>query len=290
MEEWIAMQHAMGEWQPVIMPGAETFEIASAHTGETYRILVRCPSGPAPKNGWPVLWMLDGDASFPLAFTKPARGLFPPVTNGAGGNGVIVAIGFPGGAPFDAPARSRNYTPQPDGETGDRISAQFGGAADFLHFLTRELRPALATRLPLDPARNTLFGFSYGGLFTVHTLLDHPGHFQRYWAASPSLWFSDALVMRGMRQKPPVTEAQSLFIAVGRDEQYPTHALPPGRLEHLARRAMVDNVTEAAGLIAAANPSLKVELIVAADHDHFDMLMHGARRVQAVAFDEGEIG
>jgi hypothetical protein len=59
-------------------------------------------------------------------------------------------------------------------------------------------------------------------------------------------------------------------------------------MEHLARRAMVDNISEAAGLIARANPGLRTELIVAADHDHFDMLMHGARRVQAMAFGEGE--
>jgi len=282
------MEHGLGEWLPVVMPGAQTFEIASARTGETYRILVRVPAEPAPARGWPVLWMLDGDASFPLVFTQPARGLFPPATGSTGGTGVVVAVGFPGGAPFDAPARSRNYTPAPDRETGDRVSTQFGGASDFLHFLTRELRPALAARLPLDPARNTLFGFSYGGLFTLHTLVAHPGHFQRYWAASPSLWFSDGLMMRCLRRQPPVTDAQGLVVTVGRDEQFPAHSLPAARMAHLARRAMVDNVSEAAGLIARANPGLRLELVVAADHDHFDMLMHGARRVQAVAFGDDQ--
>lgn len=282
------MHRGMGEWRPVVMPGAETFEMVSARTGETYRVLVRRPAGAAPERGWPALWMLDGDASFPLTFAKPAHGLFAPATADPGGAGVIVAVGFPGGAPFDAPARSRNYTPTPDRETGDSVSTEFGGASDFLHFLTQELRPALAARLPLDPDRNTLFGFSYGGLFTLHALLAHHGHFQRYWAASPSLWFSGGLMMRRLRQAPPVIDAQRLVLTVGRDEQCPAHALPPARLEHLARRAMVDNVREAAGLIAAANPGLRSELIVAGDHDHFDMLMHGARRVQALAFGEGE--
>lgn len=282
------MSRGAGNWLPVVMPGAETFEIASARTGETYRILVRVPAEPAPARGWPVLWMLDGDASFPLVFTQPAHGLFPPASGASGGAGVVVAIGFPGGAPFDAPARSRNYTPTPDSETGDSVSSEFGGASDFLYFLTQELRPALAARLPLDPGRNTLFGFSYGGLFTLHTLIAHPGHFQRYWAASPSLWFSKGLMMRRMRDTPPVTDAQCLVVTVGRDEQFPTRPLPSARMAHLARRAMVDNIREAAGLIAHANPGLRAELIVAADHDHFDMLMHGARRVQAMAFGDDE--
>ncbi|MBW9091213.1 alpha/beta hydrolase [Rhizobium wenxiniae] len=277
----------MSEWQSVQLPAAKTFEICSKRTGESYRILVRIPAGPPPQTGYPVLWMLDGDASFPLVFTQPANGLFPPASKPSDhAAGLIVAIGFPGGAPFDAPARSRNYTPEPDHETGDVVSSVFGGAKHFLHFLVEELRPVLSELYPLDPARNTLFGFSYGGLFTVHTLLHCPGHFQRYWAASPSLWFSDALMMRRMRENAATGKAERLVITVGKDEQYATHALPAGRQEHLSRRAMVDNITEAASLIARANPATKVDLVVAADHDHFDMLLHGVRRAQAMAFSQ----
>lgn len=283
------MTQGMSEWQPVQLPAAQTFEIHSRRTGESYRILVRLPSMPAPQAGYPTLWMLDGDASFPLVFSKPAGGLFPMVSTPADrAGGLTVAIGFPGGAPFDAPARSRNYTPRPDHETGDIVSSVFGGAENFLHFLVEELRPAISARYPIDPARNTLFGFSYGGLFTIHTLLHCPGHFQRYWAASPSLWFSDALMMRRMRSDAATNATERLAITVGKDEQYATHALPAGRQDHLSRRAMVDNITEAADLIARANPAMKVDLVVAADHDHFDMLLHGVRRVQAMAFGEAD--
>lgn len=261
--------------------------MCSKRTGESYRILVRLPSEPPPESGYPVLWMLDGDASFPLVFSQPAGGLFPPASTPSDrATGLIVAIGFPGGAPFDAPARARNYTPEPDHETGDAVSCVFGGAEDFLHFLVEELRPALSALHPLDATRNTLFGFSYGGLFTVHTLLHCPGYFQRYWAASPSLWFSDALMMRRMRQNAATSAAEHFVITVGKDEQYAAHALPAGRQDHLSRRAMVDKITEAAGLIAQANPAMTVDLVVAADHDHFDMLLHGVRRAQTMAFSE----
>ena len=146
------------------------------------------------------------------------------------------------------------------------------------------MRPALAARLPLDCVRNTLFGFSYGGLFTVHTLIAHPGHFQRYWAASPSLWFSGGLLLRRMRAAAPVVAGERLVLTVGRDEQYPARDPGEERRRHIDRRAMVDGVTEAAVLITAANPDLRAELIVAADHDHFDMLMHGTRRARRLAF------
>lgn len=280
-----ANEQRNGAWEPVCLPGAWTFEIASRHTGETYRVLVRVPEGDAPQGGHPVLWMLDGDASFPLAFSRPSHCLPPGADTGRDEpSGLVVAVGFPGATPFDAAARSRNYTPQPDGVTGDRVSSEFGGASGFLHFLAVELRAALGEQLPLDPSRNTLFGFSYGGLFTINTLLAHPGHFQRYWAASPSLWFSNELLMRRLRHHPAHIQAERLMMTVGKDEQYSERQLHPERQAHLDRRAMVDNITEAAGLITAANPAMATDLIVAADHDHFDMLLHGVRRVQPFAF------
>jgi len=273
-------------WSDVRLPGARCFEMASEATGETYRILVRIPAEPAPPGGYPTLWMLDGDASFPMCFAEAIH----PSTGRDGGRadpGVIVAVGFPGGAPFDVDARARNYTPAPDGDTGDLHSPAFGGAAGFLRFLADELRPAIAARLPLDANRQTLFGFSYGGLFTVYAALEGHGRFQRYWAASPSLWFSGGLLLRRMRAAAPVVAGERLVLTVGRDEQYPARDPGEERRRHIDRRAMVDGVTEAAVLIAAANPDLRAELIVAADHDHFDMLMHGTRRARRLAFGEG---
>lgn len=274
------------DWSELRLPGAKVFEMASRHTGETYRVLVRIPASPPSAAGYPCLWMLDGDASFPLVFSRsPHQSSGGPQPGPREDAGVVVAVGFPDGAPFSVDARARNYTPEPDGETGDLVSPAFGGAAGFLRFLTEELREAIAARLPLDPARQTLFGFSYGGLFTVDAALSGVGSFQRYWAASPSLWFSNGLLLRRMRAEAPVMAGERLVLTVGRDEQYPARFPGEERQQHLNRRAMVDCITEAAVLIATANPEARTELIVAADHDHFDMLMHGARRAQRLAFE-----
>ena len=52
-------------WRPVQLSHSYSFDLASKITGQTYRILIAEPAGPAPAGGYPVLWMLDGLASFP---------------------------------------------------------------------------------------------------------------------------------------------------------------------------------------------------------------------------------
>jgi predicted alpha/beta superfamily hydrolase len=280
------MKMKTSEWQPVYLSGSQSFELYSKHTGESYRVLVRVPNYPAPESGYPVLWMLDAERSFPLTYSRPTRNFTAgsPVDGAETADGLIIAIGFPGGPLRNPAARARNYTPIPDGETDDRVSDEFGNASDFLSFIVEELRPLLAAKFPFDLTRQTLFGHSYGGLFAIHVLLNHPGHFQRYWAASPSLWFSETMMLRRLRALPPITSCEKLVITVGQDEQYASQPLNDQRQAHLDRRAMVDNITEAAQRIAEANPDLEMQLIIAKDHDHFDMLMHGVRRVQLLAF------
>jgi uncharacterized protein len=270
-------------WRDATLPSTYSFDIASRHTRQTYRIYVGVPAGDAPREGYPTLWMLDGGASYPITHFARTGG-----SRNARLPGLIVAVGYASDKAFDVDARAVDDTPAPDAATGDQLSPRFGGAPAFLRFLTEELRPAIAQHYPLDPRRHTLFGFSYGGLFAVHTLITAPQHFQRYWAASPSLWFSDALVMRRLAQErrvpPAPARADKVVLTAGLEEQYPTSPLLAERLAHLKTRAVVDNVRQAAATLAHDNPGMTVDTVVAADRDHFDMLMHGARRVVDFAF------
>ncbi|CAM4125191.1 alpha/beta hydrolase [Kerstersia similis] len=280
-------------WQTAQLQAAWQFDRRSAHTGRLYRIFVSIPHTPAPVTGYPVLWMLDGAASFPLASVSLPRPMQAPQAGRRPGIaglpvGLVVGIAHTGDSPFNVDARACDYTPAPDTDTGDQLSPEFGGAEAFRHFLVDELRPLIAAQFPLDANRHTLFGFSYGGLFTVDTLMSATAPFQRYWAASPSLWFSNALPMRRLREGASrlSPQVEQVMLTVGREEQYPSAELPPARLAHLTHRAMVSCVNEAAGLLASANPGVAIRNIVAAEHDHFDMLMHGARRVLEFAFVE----
>jgi predicted alpha/beta superfamily hydrolase len=131
-------------WGAVELPRSLAFEIDSWHTGQRYRILVGLPHRPAPAAGYPVLWALDGLASFPLMEVARPR---PPATSespqwrrriGDEPAGLIVAVGHAGGNPIDINARALDYTPAPTAATGDAFSPRHGGANAFLRFLTTE--------------------------------------------------------------------------------------------------------------------------------------------------------
>lgn len=280
-------------WTDASLPNSQQFEITSRHTGNQYLIYVGLPHAPAPREGYPVLWMLDGAASFPiLQFARPRpddaqQGSRRETPVAARPAGLIVAIAHASGRPFDVDARALDYTLRPDADTGDRLSPAFGNAASFRRFLVEELRPAIAERYPLDNRRHTLFGFSYGGLFTLDTLMNEPQYFQRYWAASPSLWFSDAQLMRRLTGNAEIRTSagvEKVVLSVGQEEQYPRIPVSAERQAHLNRRALVDHVQTAGQLLSEANPAIITKTITASDHDHFDMLMHGARRVINFAF------
>ncbi|XZG69924.1 alpha/beta hydrolase [Chitinibacteraceae bacterium HSL-7] len=277
-------------WTPAQYDDAVRFEVASQGTGQRYRISVALPHAPAPKEGYPTLWVLDGDAAFPMM--QPFRPRTPDQLASRPGHpstdtpGLIVAIGFASGAPFDIDGRAYAYTPDPKGPSGDQLSTRHGGEAAFRHFLVDELRPLLAKQFPLDPNRNTLFGFSYGGLFTLNTLLDQPDAFQRYWAASPSLWFGGSQSMKNLSERVralPEGFKAKVNISVGLDEQFPEQFASAAERRKLAERTMVDNVRAFAKALGQ-RPTVEVTTQELAGRNHMDMLQHGTREVVRFAF------
>ncbi len=282
-------------WAPAQFSRSYSFEMASAHTGQRYRILIGLPHKAAPASGYPVLWALDGLASFPLMeFSRP-RPAAPTDSApwrqkiGEEPAGLIVAIGYASGEPIDVNARALDYTPPTAANTGDSFSGQHGGAPAFLRFLTQELRPLLARHFPMNPQQHTLFGFSYGGLFALHTLSTQPQYFQRYWAASPSLWFGEHQTLRELPQRLESLDFRQhparVRVTVGLDEQYPASFASAAVQKKLETRTMVDSAERFAQILTEAKqPGLQVQFQSLPAHDHHDMLMHGARRVIDFAF------
>lgn len=286
-EDWAGLP---ADWRPAGLSRTLGFEMTSKNTGQRYRILVGLPHRAPLPSGYPTLWMLDGLASYPIAeYVRPR-----PVSAGQSAQwvakklkdtpaGLVIGVGYASGDPFDVNARALDYTPVPAGRTGDQFSSEHGGAAAFLKFLTEELRPLIARYFPMNPRQHSLFGFSYGGLFAVHTLLTEPGHFQRYWAASPSLWFGERQLLRQLPERLETLRFEQptrLMITVGLDEQYPASFPSEEQKRHMQERAIVDLVRDAARRLEAARlPNLQVTARVVPEQDHLDMLMHGARRV-----------
>ena len=272
---------------------SHVFDLPSRHTGQRYRILVGLPLSPPSTAGHPVLWALDGLASFPLIALQRPRTPSPQDSTllqqrDAGvADGLLVGIGYASGEPFDMHARALDCTAAGEGPTGDLLSPQHGGAKAFTRFLVEELRPLIAAAWPLDPRRHTLFGFSYGGLFTVQLLCRAPQHFQRWWAASPSLWFRGHAALSPWSVERPAPDfcrwPAHVRLTVGRDEQYPDRLGPEAMRQRLQSRRMVDNAQAMAALLSERS-GVDLRLELAPGRDHLDMLAHGARGVWPFAF------
>lgn len=233
-------------WQPVTVPAAGQRDMVSA-AGRHYRIFLAVPAAAPPPAGYPVFYVLDGNAAFPVAaFLARSAAARYEITGQAAP--LVVGIGYPGMADFDVPARRRDYTTGP-GEP----SAEAGDAGQFRAFIESELKPLIAAMHPVDRRRQALFGHSFGGLFVVQTLLERPDSFTTYIASSPSLWWQDKAVFD---QLPGLLQGQlkpRVQISVGaREDDPPQGNYPPALRALIASRLMLPPARELAGRLAGA--------------------------------------
>lgn len=185
--------------------------------GHAYRLLVAWPEGKPPKEGWPVLWVLDGEDNFAIA-ALTARRLARARERSGVAPGLVVAID-----PGPLARRVLDLTPPapgyaiPPGLPAHGLAV--GGADAFMELIDRQLRPALARQWRIDTSRETLLGHSFGGLFGLHALFTDRT-FEAIAAISPSLWYGDNLVERAERAAVANAPAR-LLIASGSDEGGP---------------------------------------------------------------------
>jgi hypothetical protein len=183
----------------MIVDRVEVRHLTSRTNGVTYEIRVSLPHS-YNTTDWrfPVVFTLDADYSFLIARNitdhLAERGHLEEV--------VVVGLGYrdqePGRTPSYRFHRTRDYTPTfvPVGGYGPKFQKISGGGPKFLEAMEKEIVPFIDRHYRTKPDDRTLVGHSYGGLFTVWTLLTRPGLFSRWVAVSPSLWYDDHLVVR----------------------------------------------------------------------------------------------
>ncbi len=179
------------------MPSTEVFDLTS-EGGEVYRIFVSFPSGgKAPKDGYPVLYVLDGNAYFGSFAAARWIQEFQPV-----GQSIIVGVGYPGDAAWDV-RRMNDYTQPlldpPPKQWRELAKYKSGARKPFLDFLTGKLRTEIDRRYKVDDSRNALFGHSFGGLFALYTLYERPDAFNAIVAASPSSEWNEQGILKEER-------------------------------------------------------------------------------------------
>lgn len=197
----------------------ETHYLLSEDKQRRYRVYLAIPTQTAPAQGFPVLYLLDGNAVMDTLRTSDletvAQTATPPV---------LVAVGYDIATRNDVVARSYDYTP-PVYEKERMVTPtvrghQGGGAAQFFSFLQQKIRPLIATRVPTDPSWQGLWGHSYGGLFVLYAANQTNSPFTHYVAADPSVWwYEQAVVAHWQQQDVNQLVPKSLMVLVGTQRQ-----------------------------------------------------------------------
>lgn len=148
------------------------------------------------KKGYPVLYLLDGDAHF-----QSASGVVQFMSSGINGNCQIpemIVVAIPN------TDRTRDLTPTHSnlGISGNEEAflKSSGGGDAFLKFLRDELFPQIDSKFHTISSR-ILVGHSFGGLLAIHALLVEPEMFHGYIAIDPSLWWDNELLTQHAEKK-----------------------------------------------------------------------------------------
>lgn len=196
------------------------FQIKSKNTGHDYLIQIYKPPVAPPQHGYPVLYILDGNATFPSA-----ANIAQSIAAGSAKLGLdplmIVAVGYPQQKTFDVQKRAYDYTPKPSAEFQVQGKCKYGGADKFINFLNDELKPEIAKQFPVNSQQQSLYGHSFGGLLVLYHFFQKPDAFQRYFAASPSLWFDQGMLFQKLNhwQSQKQSNSPMLLTTVGTHEQ-----------------------------------------------------------------------
>ncbi|ATS40291.1 MULTISPECIES: alpha/beta hydrolase [Xanthomonas] len=169
--------------------------LTAADGQRRYRVRIAVPKTPPPTAGYPVVYLLDGNA----ALMELDAHLLDSLSS-HGDAPVLVFIADDSALRIDAIGRSLDYTPARYGDgrvETDPLNPQrrTGGAAAFAQLIATRIRPQVEARVAVDTGRQTVWGHSYGGLFVLHVLLTQPQLFQHYVAVDPSLWWGDGFIV-----------------------------------------------------------------------------------------------
>ncbi|MEO0339375.1 MAG: alpha/beta hydrolase-fold protein [Bacteroidota bacterium] len=201
----IVYTHTFGQEQKPFTIGFET-SIESKKLGETRPLLIHLPdSYEESDKSYPVIYLMDGKGHF-LHTTGTMQFLS---RNQRMPEMIIVGIPNTGN-------RTRDLTPL---EVGDQKRFPTAGGADnMLTFIGDELMPYINKTYRTSDF-STLIGHSFGGLFAIHALVNHPGLFDAYLAISPSLWWNDQELVGQAEEhftKNPDQEAR-LYMTMGNE-------------------------------------------------------------------------
>lgn len=206
---------AQGEWS---VGGIRWFDLPDRKTGAVRRLFLWVPPGSPPDDGWPALWLLDGNAVIGTAVdAMRAQAFWPTGTNLDWG--VLIAVGYPTDNAYDSFRRSWDLGPPPGRtyppfqEGGEPVRT--GGGVEMAQFLLDDARSFLAAHVRLNPDNQSLFGHSFGGLFALWLMFTQPDAFRNIIAASPAITWEDSFLLDHLEQYAPPHPAPRIHLSAG---------------------------------------------------------------------------
>ncbi|MFC4311951.1 alpha/beta hydrolase [Steroidobacter flavus] len=277
---------------PLVRPNAEQWDMTSKITGRTYRIYVAKPVAAQeapPSEGYPVIYLTDGDFNFNTA----ADAVMMQSIGREAKPAYVVGIGY--GKDWQTASRTRcaDLTPfPPDAATLASLEASpltkgasYGEAAGFHRFLTEELRPQIDATYSTNRRDNVLWGHSFGGLFALYVLFNHPDAYQTYLINSPSInWGNGAILKQEAKLKDALAAGKAaprvLLIAGEYEEKLADHVkLYPGVTREqmqamLTSFGMVTNALALADRLKAmkAPAGFQVEAVIFPSETHLSVV------------------
>lgn len=156
-------------------------KLDSADGKRHYKVWVGVPDRLAPASGFPVLYMLDGNAVMDRLSDELLKNLSAQTAP------VIVAVGYQTTLPFDSESRTYDYTPVNNESDGsDRYGRKGGGSDTFRQLFKNKIIPVAEQNVKINEKKRGIWGHSYGGLFVLDAYLSSD-LFNFFYAASPSL-------------------------------------------------------------------------------------------------------
>ncbi|MBK8489320.1 MAG: prolyl oligopeptidase family serine peptidase [Saprospirales bacterium] len=153
---------------------------------ESREFYVQLPPGYNPEKNqkYPVVYILDGEVFLPtvhIVHEFYSGGFIPEM--------ILIGISNSKNRTRDLTTSSKKT------QYGMPFNEDNGEAANFLKFIAEELIPFVEGKYPATDF-STLIGHSYGGLFAIYTLLNHPHLFANYLAIDPSLDWDDQKLLK----------------------------------------------------------------------------------------------
>ena len=290
---------ASGGWAPVVLPGTHQRQLTMTPDGPCCTLFVSVPEGKAPAEGWPVIYILDGNSVFGTIRDEIRRESADTYEAPA----IVVAIGYPGDAPWNDAQRQHDLTPAlPAGRTAPgpagRNIPDIGGAKPFLDYLIARVKPLIERDFPVDRTRQTLAGHSLGGLFTLYAAFTRPGAFQTYAAMSPSIWYGDRYILDIEKQTRALRTGASpharMLLTIGGCEQTPGECDPgvPGSAQKNYwlqwQGRMVDDVRKMADRLNDGDSGIDATAYVFVDEHHESVLGGSIARLVRFALSPAE--